>query len=325
MMRAIRRDALTEAKRVLDGIGYTNGRGERADAGETAAFARQLEYIKTQTYDVVYLPLKARQFIPVDNSVPTGAESFTWRQWDWFGMAAILSNFADDLPKVDVIAFEKAQTIKSVGDSYSYTVQDVRAAMMAGTQLEVKKAQAARRAIENKIDALAAFGDSTAGLPGFVNAANVPLVSPTTGGWTTATPTQVMVDLNKLVNSIVTATGSSHIPDTLLLPVSRYSLLATTPFSVNDNRSILKVFLDNSPYIKNIDQWSVLDTGDAARTGPRAVAYLRSPEICGLVIPQEFEQFPAQPKNLSFEIPCHARIGGVSVHYPLGIAYMDSI
>lgn len=302
--------------------------GYKADAGETAAFTRQLEYVKTKTYDIKYAALKARKFIPVDSSVPTGAESFVWRAWDWAGMADIISNYADDLPKVDAQAAEVVQIIKSLGASYGYTIQDLRASAFGGTQLDTKRASAARRSVENKIEQLAAKGNAAAGLPGFINNANVPLLvagGAIVGSWKTSTPSQVLADLNAIANSIVETTKEVHTPDTLILPTSRYSYVATTPMSVNDNRSILEVFLQNSPYIKYVDQWQFLDTGDAAGTGPRAICYERSNEVLELVIPQEFEQFPPQPQNLAFNIPCHARIGGVSIRYPLAIAYADGI
>jgi hypothetical protein len=45
--------------------------------------------------------------------------------------------------------------------------------------------------------------------------------------------------------------------------------------------------------------------------------------VVHLVIPQDFEQMPPQPKNLAFSVPTHGRIGGVTFHYPLAAAYMD--
>lgn len=304
---------------------------EHVDANETAAFSRQLEYVKTQTFDVKYLDHKARSLIPVDGSIPNGAESFVWRAWDWHGMAAIISNFADDLPKVDVMAAEVVQGIKSLGASYGYSVQDLRAAQMAGVQLETKRATAARRAIENQIENIAAMGNSAAGLPGFLNNANVPLLtasgSDINGDWANplTTSQEILDDLNTIANSVVETTKHTHIPDTMVLPTSRYSKIATKPYSANDTRSVLRVFLENSPYVRNVDQWYYLDTADAALTGPRVVCYERSPEVLELVIPQEFEQFPPQARGLSFEINCHARIAGVSVRYPMAIVYADGV
>jgi hypothetical protein len=311
---------LAQAAHMLQTMGY------RADAGETAAFVRQLEYVKARTYDVKYLELKARQFLPVDSEVPSGAESFTWRSWDWAGMAKILANYADDLPKVTVLGKENVQGIKSLGASYDYTIQDIRAASMAGTNLDARKAMAARRAVENRIEKLAAVGDSMADLPGFLNNANVPILTNPTinANWPAATSAQILDDLHEIANKIVEQTLDTHRPDTMLLPVSRYSIVATRSFSTTIPDTILSVFLRTSPWIRNVDQWSFLDT---AGTGgiTRAVAYERSPEVVELVIPQEFEQFPPQARNLSFEVPCHARIGGVSIRYPLAMVYADGV
>lgn len=302
--------------------------GQRLDAGETAAFARELEVVKAKTYDVKYLNLKARTFIPLDSEVPSGAESFTWRSWDWAGMAKILANYADDLPKVDIIGTEVSQGIKSLGDSYSYSIQDIRASALLKTPLDSKRASAARRAIENSIETIAAKGNAAAGLPGFLNNANVPLITAAgalNGAWDTATATQILDDLNLIANTIVETTKHTHIPDTMILPTSRYSRVATLPFSATDTRSVLKVFLENSPYVRNVDQWHFLDLANAAGNGPRVVCYPRDPEIVQLCIPQEFEQFPPQAKSLAFDNPCHARIGGVTWYYPLAGLYVDGV
>jgi hypothetical protein len=53
------------------------------------------------------------------------------------------------------------------------------------------------------------------------------------------------------------------------------------------------------------------------------VAYLRNPEVLELEIPQDFEQFAPERRNLEFIVNCHARCGGVLVYQPLAMAYMD--
>ena len=93
---------------------------------------------------------------------------------------------------------------------------------------------------------------------------------------------------------------------------------------LNDT-TILKSFLANNPYIKGIDSWKKLDAADEAGKGPRVVAYKRAPEILELNIPQEFEQFPPQPRNMEFIINCHAKFAGVSIYYPLAIGFLDGV
>jgi hypothetical protein len=294
------------------------------DAGETAALARQLEHIYAQTYDIRYAELKARRFIPIDTSVDSGAEFYTYRQWNMFGMAQIIANYADDLPRVDALAKEFPAPIKSLGASYGFSIQDMRRAAMSNSQLENRRAKAARRAHEQAVDAIGALGNADAGLGGFLNNANVPIISPDNAPWSAATSLQIVADLNKLVNSIVTATLETFVPDTVLLDNASFQIINTQPMSStgDSDKTILRWFLENNPYITNIDQWNKLNTaGVAAAT--RLVAYQRSEEVLALVIPQEFEQFPPQAKNLEFVVPTHSRIGGVRVQYPLAIAYMD--
>lgn len=297
--------------------------GWRQDAGETAFIAKQLEALKAQTYDIKYAAAKARSYIPVDNSIPSGAETFAYDVWDTVGVAAIIANNAKDLPSVEAFVTRFAAPIRSLGVQYGYSVQDLRAAQMAGSPLNEKRAQSAKRAIEFAIDEIAAFGNAAAGLKGFLNNTAVPLVTPVVGNWTTSTTADQMVsDLNKLVNSIVQTTKEVHKPDTLLVATSTFALLQK-PSGVDNRETVLSSWLRNNPYIKNVDQWVRLDTANAAGTGPRMMAYERSSEVVELVIPQEFEQFPPQAQGLNFVIPCHARIGGVSFHYPLAAAYMD--
>lgn len=302
----------------------------RNDAGETATFTRQLEHVITEVYRVQYPELRAQDFIPLDTSVPSGAQSFVWRIWDWRGMAKILDSYADDLPTVEIMGAERAQVIHSLGVGYSYSIQDQRAAAMAGFPLDTEKGNAAKRAHLNKIEVLAAFGDAAAGLPGMLNNPNVPLLTPPgdiAGDWMdpATSALSIKADLHTIARSIRTTTKTTETPDTLLLPPSIFDKLATTPLSSSIEKPILRAFLDADPYIRNVDQWPYLETADAAGTGPRVVAYRRDKRVISLVIPQQFEQFPPQAQNLGFKIPCHSRYGGVTIRYPLGMVYVDGV
>ena len=196
---------------------------------------------------------------------------------------------------------------------------------MAGASLDQRRARAARRSIEQQIENIAALGNAKAGLTGFAKHPNVSLVVPITGTWSTATGEQMIADLMFLASSIVTANKETFLPDTTVLDVSRYNLLATTRVSTtgDTNTTALEGFLRSNPWVTNVGTWNKLALADVSNTGPRLVCYKRDAEVLTLEIPQEFEQFPPQPKNMSFLVPVHARIGGVIVYYPLAMAYMD--
>lgn len=302
----------------------------RIDAGETAGFARQLEYIEAEIYKVDYPQNRAREFIPVDTTVPAWAETFTWRIYDWAGMAKIITRFADDLPAVDVMAAEITQKVQTMGGSFSYSLQDLRAAVKLGMNLETEKGELSREAHENKIEDLSTFGDAAAGLPGFLNNANVPILSAPgtlTGDWLNpaTTPKEVLADMHTIANSVAITTKNTQKPDTMLLPFEHYAYVSTTQLNDFQETTILDAFLKQSPFVRNVDQWLPLALADAARTGPRAMCYRRDPKVVRLVLPAPFNMLPPQAKNLAFTVPCESRIGGVSWRRPLAAVYADGI
>ena len=299
------------------------------DAKFTAVLNDQLEAIKAATYDIKFAVLKARLFIPVSNEVDTGATSITYRQWTEYGVAKIIANYADDLELVNALVEEFTSPVKSIGKAYQFTVQDLRASAMSGARLDSRLATAARNAIERGIEQIAAFGrigtDPSGGLTGLLNHPNVPLVTPITGSWASATPAQIVADLNKIVASVVTSTLETHTPNTILMSSDLFEIINQTPIAVDNQTTILRSFLANNVYITDIDTWQPTELADAGGTGPRLVCYFRDPEVLELEIPQEFEQFPPEARNLSFIVNCHARVGGVIIHYPFAIAYMDGL
>lgn len=297
----------------------------RLDAGETAHLARQLEFVKARTYDVKYPALRARDFIPLSTEVDPAADYITYRQWDEVGTAKVIANYADDLPMVDAFAREFKSPVQTVGAAYQYSIQDLRRAAKAGSSLDVKRAQAARRAIETTLDEIAALGLDESGLRGFVNHPNVSLVLPNTGNWLGgATAMQIIGDLNKLVASVITSTRGIFKPNTIVMGTSLFVHLAQTFVEATgqNTTTILRAFLGQNPWIKNIDEWDKLDTA-AEDGGPRVVCYLRDAEVAELEIPLDFEQIAPQARGLAFVVNCMARIGGVKVYHPLALAYMD--
>lgn len=299
----------------------------RNDAKFGANLERELEHVRAQTYDVVYPEMKARQLIPVDSSVDPGAATVTYRQWDTYGAAKIIQDYADDLPMVDALVEEFTHKIKSVGASYGYSIQDLRAAGMSGSNLGSRRARMARRSIEQAIENVACLGNSKAGLGGFAKHANVSLVPVVTGTWSGATGAEMVGDMNALVNAVVIANKETFIPDTIVLDIASYNRFATTRISTtgDTHTTALQAFLASNPYVTSVMSWNKLALANAAGNGPRAVCYKRDPEVLELVIPQEYEELPAQAKGLMFHVPCHARIGGCVIYYPLAMGYMDGL
>lgn len=298
------------------------------DASENAFFARALEQVKAKTYDIKYPALRAREFVPVDNTIDNATQTITYRQYSQVGMAKLLASYADDLPRSDVKATEFSAQVKGIGASYGYNLQEIRAAARAQTDLEGKKAAAARRAVEVVIDRIIAKGDAATGLLGLLNQPNalsytVPNGVGGSATWALKTAAEKLKDMVNICEYVPKQTKEVEKVDTLIMPRDQYTLISTERFSDSSDLTTLEVFKKNYPGVK-VESWDLLDTAGAAATD-RMVAYRNSPDVLEVAIPQEFEQLPAQERNLEFVVPCHGRIGGVLAYYPMAIAYGDGI
>lgn len=300
----------------------------KLDANESAFFTRQLEYVKSKTYDVKYKNLKATQLIPVSTEAPAGADTITYRSFSKVGVAKVVSDYAHDFPRVDTVGTESTIKVRSLGDSYGYSIKEIRRSQMAGTRLDTRRAEVARRAIDELINTLAWDGDSNYSIQGFIDYPGITeytIPNDGTGSsklWSTKTPDKIVRDVTGLVDAIVDTTNGREAPDTLLLPLSLYNLIANTRMTDGNDKTIMTFIMENNPYIKRIEWVVELKTAGAGST-TRIMAYTRNPNNLTLEIPQPFEQFPAQWKGMEAEIPCHAETGGVIVYYPLSVAYGD--
>lgn len=301
------------------------------DADESIFFQRELEHVKSKSYDKKYPQLKARMLFPVSMEAGSGAETITYEQYDAVGLAKVISSYGDDLPRADVKGKQFTSIVKSLGSSFGYSLQEIRAAQKAGKPLAQRKADAAKKAILTKEDQIAFSGDSANNIGGFLSNSSVPLVVLAADGtgsskaFSTKTAAQILRDLNALVNSIVELTKEVEIPDTLLIPTEQYNLLKNTPWSSsNDGKSILKLFLENNEYIKNVFSVPRLKGAGAAGVD-RMAAYRRDPDALTLEIPQDFEMLEEEKRGLEYVTACHSRIGGVIIYYPLSVAFADGI
>lgn len=300
------------------------------DSKESAFFQRELEYIKSKTYDVKHKNLKATKLIPVSTEANAGADTITFRKFDAIGMAKIISDYANDFPRVDVYGAEETVKVHSIGASYGYSIKEIRRSAMAGTRLDQRRAAAARRAIDEKIDSMAWAGDSNSGAQGLISYPGIQEYTVPNDGtgatktWSTKTPDQIVRDITGALAQVVDTTNGIEQPDTLLLPFTQYLAIANTRMTDGNDKTILTYVLENNPWIKTIEPLEDLKTAGASGTA-RGMVYVRDPEHLTLEIPQPFEQFEMDKKGGEYEVPCHAECAGVIVYYPTSVCFFDGI
>jgi hypothetical protein len=304
------------------------------DAGGDIFFARQLEYVQAKVYEFQYPALKSFQLIPINYNIPAGAEYITATQFQAVGRARIINSYADDLPESGLLGTQLTNPVQGIGTSYRISHQEIRAAQMNRMDLSLKLAEAARRANDQMVDNLAFFGNPAVGMTGLLNNPNVPTQTVPADGagalpggptaWVNKTPDQILRDMNLIVNQIVVNSNEVEMPDTLLLPLEQYTLIASTPRSANSDTTILNYFLMNNPFIRQVIPVPKL-AGQGIGGVDVMVAYEKNDNKLEMAIPLPFTQYGPQERNLEFVIPCESRFGGVSIYYPLSIIVGEGI
>ncbi len=294
----------------------------RFDESQSAFLARQLTYTRAQVLQTKKKTLTAFNVFPVETDIPAGADTATQIVYDEIGTAAIVSNYSDDLPRVDLLAKETPVKIKLVGDAYGYNYRELQNAFFARTNLSTRKGRIAKNVVDTKLNAIAWKGDAAHKITGFLSNENINEYTLTADGGTSSdsakfadkTDEQILRDLNAFVDAVGAATNYVETVNTLLLPPSVYALVSTKRLSYSD-RTVLEFFRAAHPEITRV--MSVGDLEGAGEGGKNVMVagYFDSSYI-RFEIPVRFEQLPVQYRNLEYVINCVATTAGLTVTIP---------
>jgi hypothetical protein len=315
---------------------------------EGVFFQRQLEYIQAQSYDVLYPQLKGRTLFVNNTEGGEGIETITYRSYDKRGETAIIAGKATDLPRGDISGKEYSISVRTLGNAFGYSRQELAAARVTGMPLDARKAEATRRSYEEKVNQLIFFGSPDNNLQGFFNG---PVGSPALTASRTAvagsaassatpwrtdkTPDEVIADLTTATTAMYADTLQLFSPDMIIMSVADKKLLQTTPRSTQSDMSILSWFLANNDFITSADQ--IKDVNEVAGIYP-SVANISDPIIPGngyagftvvasgqdnmrIREPFPYIHLPVQLKGLEFEINCYGRFAGVEMIRPAAVAH----
>jgi len=303
---------------------YIQSVAGRQDDAFSFFLARELTQIRARVLEVAKAPMNAFRIFPVQTEVAPGAEIAIQRVYDQVGMAKVISNYADDLPRADALGKEVPTKVVTVGDSYGYNVVEVENAQFAGVNLEYYKAQAARRAVDLKINKMAWFGDADNGVTGFINNSNLTAVTlPADGNGSSTkfvdkTPDQIIRDVTNLISAINIATNNVENPNMVLFPTQAFDHIVMTPRSQYSDLTILEFLRRSHPDMR----FEKVGELDGAGTGGAdlMIAGRFDPDVIRLEIPERFRQLPVEKRNLEYVVDCISRVIGVTITIPLAFS-----
>jgi hypothetical protein len=292
--------------------------------------ARELDYVKARAYDVKYTTLSGMRVVPVVTDTPSWAETITYRMWDQVGMAKIISNYADDLPRVDVFGKEFTSRVRTLGDSYGYNLQEIEASRGTGKPLDAMKSRVARQVIDRKLNGIIWTGDAASGLQGALTHPNITHAAATTkaaGGssWNGATGLEMYTDVANAITSVATVSMQMHKANRVVMPGGKLTKLQSTFFALDgtEARTVLSALRSNFPEVA-FDTAEELAGIAAGGTSSMMVGEFNEENMAHEFV-QPFRQLPPQARNLEWVINCLSRTGGVVVRYPLAFVVIEGI
>jgi hypothetical protein len=301
----------------------------RLDRGESFFFARETEYIKTRTYDAKSPELKGLRLVPQASDLPTGIEQITYRRYFEAGEAKVIADYAKDFPRVDVCAEDYTSKVVDIGDSYGYSIKEIRASMRSNKRLDQRRALNARRTIERKLNSLTLRTDpdwGTFGLIDYPGMTEATLIADGISGsksWATKSVDQILRDINTMLDAVNVPTNGIEEADTLLLPLQARNQLVNTRLG-DTTISLMKYIQDNLPQIKRIEWLNELKGVGVGGTNRIMVGKFDNEHLENQII-SDFEQLDIEQEGGEYKIPCMATTGGIIIYYPMAFAFADGV
>ncbi|WP_288074662.1 DUF2184 domain-containing protein [Pseudomonas sp.] len=216
------------------------------------------------------------------------------------------------------------------GMQLGWTIPELESAQKLGRPVDQQKFKGMQLKYQMDVDEQVYIGDSNLGLSGLVNASVVTNTSnAVTGTWSTASPAQILADVNELLNSVWAASAYAVCPDELRLPPVQYSQLVSTLISSAGNISVLE-FLRNNSLSNSINgrplniqplKWL---TGRGAASKDRMIAYTNDMERVRFpLVP--LQRTPLEYRGIHQLTTYFGRLGGVEFVYPETIGYRDGV
>jgi len=294
-----------------------------------AFYISQLANLEAKIYEAKYTAIDYQELIPINTAVPEWADTWDYISYDAVTLGKFIGSSADDLPSVSLRANKSTVQLGYAGNSYDYSLDELRKSQQLRIPIDTTKGRAAFRGSQEHSQRVAYFGDADRGMTGLFNNPNLALDNSTVN-WNTATGQEIVDDMNSLLIKVWIDSANVHLPDTFILDSARYATITSRRMDSGTDTTIIQFFMKNNLFTTTTGQalrvMPRLQLGAAGAGGKdRMMAYELNDDNLGLVNPIPWRPLAPQMKNLSIKIPCEYKISGVEFRYPFSGAYRDHL
>lgn len=305
------------------------------DAAAQSFFVGQLTYLLAQVYETRYPNIVYNELIPVNTQGHRGLQNVAYRSFDGVTMAKFFGASGADLPRIATSATMTTVPVGYGGIESSWNLDEMYASQMLGEPLSNVQLRLAFRGYQEHAQNVALYGDKERGMGGLLNNENATLISSTVN-WATVSDNQMIIDeLDKAVKTVWNATKGVFLPNMLLIPAEKFTLISSKRMMAGTDTSILKWYMENN-FAKTMGQeleirpLFQLNAAELVKAGIRGtngriVAYRREADCLEMYQPLPFETLPAQFTGVEVNVPSHYKTSGTDVKQPLSMCYMNLI
>ncbi|MBW4422490.1 MAG: DUF2184 domain-containing protein [Myxacorys californica WJT36-NPBG1] len=267
--------------------------------------------------------------VPTMADLQPGAATLVQEQMEVVGEAAIVADEAFDIPLADVGAEEVQFKIIAVFSGFHFTFRQMQAAQFSNVPLSDKKAFAARRAIAEKMNKIAAFGAAKYDCTGFLNNPDVP-VNSSSFNPETATADDVIEWFIDEIVSIESNTELTESPTVALVTPELHGILMKK--RVGDSNLNIKQYILGNTDLTDIRKVTELKSATLEANGVQAAAtnkdrillYPLDPEIVERHI-EMTKPLPEEYRNAKYITPMYACTSPVIWNFPKAARSIDYV
>lgn len=301
--------------------------GRRVDANAASLYIQeQLTVVEAVARENVKRELPAFKHIPMPppGRISPGARTVRHYNTERAGQAKFVSGKGEDLPRVNTGRTPTETPAEMFGLAYGWGYDDILSAMLGGGSLAVEDAITARRSFDEFINQVAwrggPSGSRNKNWYGLLNHPDIPKIGATTTLTSSSTADAILAMMHAWVTKMVEDTNGVEMPTTMLLPLGRYQYIATTKVT-EEAKTILQVFLDQTPFIKEVHP--VVDLGLESES--KAIIYDPAEDKLALNITLGFTPLPVQVKGLEYVVPVVGKVLRLRTFRPKSILIIDDV
>lgn len=301
-----------------------------------AFYISQLTSLESKIYQAKYTAINFAELIPINTNVPEWADQWDYISYDAVTIGKFIGSSADDLPNVAIAANKTPVPIGYAGNSYDYSLDELRKSQQLRIPLDTTKAQAAFRGSQEHTQRVAYFGDASRQMTGLFNNANL-AVDSSTINWLTDTGPNIVADMNSLLVKVWVNSATVHVPNVLAMDPTRWAQISSKKMDVGSDTTVLEYFMKNNLYTSLTGQplrviprlqlaaANLAAAGVSNGNKDRMLAYELNDENLGMVNPIPWRALAPQMRGLNVFVPCEYKLSGTEWRFPFSAAYRDSI